>query len=214
MNTRKRKKKPQLQFPSAKIKTGQTQDERRDKIHYHLFIGFAVLYVLHYTFIAKETIGQDERYTWYIFAAPTCIGALLLVLYQSKFNGAFFSKRLEGFTELVLGFLLAAFTALVCSYLVFGNLANITWEYINRREAHQHMPQAFYCPITQFVEGKHDQIRFTFNGKSESVRASYKTIEPYLEVNPADYELEVIARKGLWNYYLVEDWNIKRIKNK
>jgi len=214
MSKRKRNKKAKPQFPTAKIKTGKTQEERRDKIHHHLFIGFVVLYVLHYTFIAKETIGHDDRYQWYIFFTPTLLGAFLLTLYQRKYIGDFFAKELKGWSELAIGFLLSSIMAFTLSYLIFGNLANITWEYLNTQKAKQHMPEAFYCPITQFVEGKHDQIRFRFNGKSESVRTSYKTIEPYLEVNPADYQLEVIVRKGIWNYYVVEDWKIKSIKNK
>lgn len=213
MSGRIRKKKAKPQFPTAKIKTGKTYTEKLDKIHYKLFIGFAVLYLLHAIFIEEKTIGHDDRYTWYIFAAPTVIGALLLVLYQWKFGGDFFSKRLNGFTELAVGFLLAVIAACMCSYLIFGNLANITWEYINKREANKRMPVAFYCPITRFDNGKHEAIEFTFNGEYESIRVSYKSIKPYLEVNPKDYELELIVRKGIWNYYVVKDWNIKTIKH-
>ncbi len=101
--------------------------------------------------------------------------------------------------------------ALTLSYLMFGNIANITWEYINTREARQHLPEAFYFPITEFSEGrKNNKIHFKFKGEHESINVAYKTIKPYLDTNPKGYELEVVARKGIWNYYVVEDWNIKK----
>jgi len=93
-------------------------------------------------------------------------------------------------------------------------MANITWEYLNTREAEQQMPKVIHCQVESFNErrGRHssNSIGFTFNNRHQGFQVSYPYIKPYLSANPDDYKLEIVTQKGIWNYYVVNDWYLKK----
>jgi hypothetical protein len=98
------------------------------------------------------------------------------------------------------------------SYLIFGQIAKISWDILNKSAAKENSEEVIICKISKFWTSKSsNQIEFQFENKLERFNVSYSTIKPYLKTNPKDYYLKIEANKGIWNYYLVNNWEI--IKN-
>jgi len=213
MSTRKRKKKTIQQFPSRKLKKPITKEDRRIRNHSALFIGSVILFILHDQFIAEETIGHDTRYYLYILGIPTLVGLMALIVYQWELIKGIY-QEIKGFQDFVLAFVFLPIGAIVISFMIFANMAIITWDYLNTKEAEQHMPKVIHCQVESFNErrgrGTHNSIDFTFNNNSESFKVNYEYIKPYLSANPDDYKLEVVTQKGIWNYYVVKAWYLKK----
>ena len=49
--------------------------------------------------------------------------------------------------------------------------------------------------------------------KNESIKTSFKDIEPFLEKNPDNFQIIIEVKKGIWNYYILESWKIKEVLN-
>ncbi|MDF2454832.1 MAG: hypothetical protein K0R51_825 [Cytophagaceae bacterium] len=209
----KRKKKTIQQFPSRKFKKPVTKEGIRWKIHLALVIGFTILLLVHHHFIEKETIGHDIKYDLYIVWIPMLIGFIALIFYQWSFVKDLYLE-IKGVKGFVLAFFVWPIAGLFVSYITIGNLANISWEYLNTKEAEQHMPKVMHCDVESFNErrgrGTGNSIGFTFNNRYETFETSYQYIKPYLSTNPDDYELEIVTQKGLWNFYVVKSWYLKK----
>lgn len=184
-------------------------EKKLDKKHYKISIGLMICGVIFYFFIKPITIGHDIRYSIYIFWLPTIIGMFALGLYRKNFLiQRFTSKKAIGL------FIIDAFYFLVhgiiFSYLSFGQLASITWELLNYIEAKQNPQEIIECEVERFWVKKNPTIDFKLDNKSERLKVKYSEIEMYSEENPTDYKIDIRVHKGIWNHYLVEDFEVKK----
>ncbi len=102
---------------------------------------------------------------------------------------------------------------LLFSYLSFGQAAKISWDVLNNWTAKQNIEEVFECQVTRFWTGRRsNNIDFLFKDRHDKFNVHFETIKNYLDKNPNDYYLVIKARKGLWNYYLVESCDIKNKK--
>jgi len=184
------------------------QDEKKhEKKHYRIIIGLMVTYVVYHLFIEPKTIGHDERYLIYIFLLPTIGGAILLGIYRRQFLINRFSTN--------KGFLLWSFMTLfylaqgvLFSYLSFGQIAKISWDYCNYTVTKNNNEEILYCEVRRFWTGKRPSIDFKFNGRQESFKVAYLDIKAYKDESSTNYKLKINATKGIWNYYTVNQWTI------
>ena len=186
-------------------------EKKAGKVHYRIVIGLMILFVAYRFFIEPTTIGHDGRYAIYIFWIPTLVGMLVLGIYRREFLiNRFLTNK---------GFVLRTF--LICFYLIqgvlfsflsFGQVAKISWDYVNHEVTKRNYEETLRCPITRFWIGTRasSTVDFNFNGRSERLKVRYSTIKKYEEENEADYYLKIIVTKGLWNYYTVKEWHIER----
>lgn len=186
-----------------------TKEKKLEKRHYSIIIGLMISYATYYFFFEPNLIGHDSRYTIYIFLLPTLLGLLTLAVYRRKFLIIKFSTN-KGFTLRTFMTVFYLIQGLLFSYLSFGQVAKISWDILNNRTSKQNIEEVFDCKITRFWTGRRsNNIDFLFNNRHNKFDVQYKTIKDYLNTNPDDYYLKITARKGLWNYYLVEHWDIK-----
>lgn len=188
-----------------------TEKEKRfEKGLYRLVIGLAVFGVVYYYFIEPKTIGDDIRYSIYIFWLPTIAGLVLLAIYRRQFLIQKFRTN-KGFilwTIMILFYLLEGF---IFSYLSFGQAAKVSWDILNYSVTKQNQTEVLRCDVTRFWTGrKSNSIDFTFNGKHEEIKVQYKTIKKYLDENPDDYEVILEAQKGIWGYYTLNSWKLAK----
>lgn len=95
------------------------------------------------------------------------------------------------------------------SYLSFGQVAKMSWDYLNYQTGNQNLSEQVTCNVTRFwAKRRPYSFDFEFNGESESFRVPYRDVKPYRDKDPKLYELEIKVRKGLWNYYLVDSWRV------
>lgn len=208
--TGKRKKKGKNPYPSNKKVKAERAKEIADNKAYWLFIVLLVLNGGYDLIFEAKTIGSDPRYLFYIVLLPTFLGIVLLAYYKRALIRALPAKK-SVFLQL---YYLLSYTvkALVISYISLGFLAKVTWNEFNKNHASTQKSEFFICDISQFKD--YDQsrnapkIRFHFQHEKESVDTDEHFIANYLNEDPKHYYLEVKAKKGLWNYYILEDWTV------
>jgi hypothetical protein len=95
-------------------------------------------------------------------------------------------------------------------FCIFGVPAMAVWDYCNVQAANKNTVEVIACPVTQFYVGKRCNISFTFSGHHEQISMAYKSMKQYKDENPDNYKVVLTCREGLWNYYVVEDWEVVR----
>lgn len=95
------------------------------------------------------------------------------------------------------------------SFLSFGQVANISWNYYNNEITKQNPKEIINCQIIKFWKSKRrTKIFFKFNDKTEKILINRSTIREFENKNVNKYYLKIYVTKGLWNYYKVNDWDI------
>ncbi|MCW3124819.1 MAG: hypothetical protein JWO03_477 [Bacteroidetes bacterium] len=86
----------------------------------------------------------------------------------------------------------------------------ITWDRINKSIAKKSNAEEFYCNVDGFWHGRRrHNVNFKFAGKGEEFEISRETYRRYSDKAPSAYRLHIIARKGVGNYYVVDNWEIE-----
>jgi len=53
-------------------------------------------------------------------------------------------------------------------------------------------------------------IHFKFRDRHESIIVDYSTLKEYVNENPKEYEIEIEAKEGIWNYYKLDNWTLHK----
>lgn len=125
------------------------EEKKLEKKHYRIIVALMILDVVYYYFIQPKTIGHDIRYSIYIFWLPTLLGMLILALYRRKFLIDRFLNN-KGVALWAFMFFFYLLQGLVFSYLSFGQIAKISWDFINYQTAIQNSREVLECDITRF----------------------------------------------------------------
>jgi len=174
-----------------------------------------VFWLLHHLFLDKSMIGGDERYSIYIFWTPVILGIFILGLYRKSFLINKITINEGAISKLIsLGFILLQ--GILFSYLSFGFLAHGIWNQLNVKESETHLPEYIECDIERFWfanNGETSEIRIFFKGELESINVSFKSIREYKGQDPNNYKLVLKVKKGLWDNYIIKNWEIKTFAN-
>lgn len=187
------------------------KEKKTEQIHYSLLIFAMIFCVVNLAFIESKTIGGDNRYEIYIFLLPTLIGILFFGIYRKDFLIGKYLSFKETYAKIyVIGFYLIQ--GILVSYLSFGQIASIIWNYINKNEAEKNPTEIVICKVTGFYTKKNPDVRFDFKNQTEVFNVSSETNRENYTRNPKDYEIEITVQKGIWNYYIVKHWKLKNIR--
>ena len=184
------------------------QNEKKlEKKHTRILLGLMTFGIIYY-FIEPKTIGHDNQYLIYIFVLPTIVGMLILGFYRLRFliNRFSTNRGIVLWTFMTFYYLTQG---IVFSYLSFGQIAKVSWDYFNNQTLKQNTEEIINCRITRFWTGKNPSIDFMFNNRNESIKLNYSTLKKYENKNVNDYNLKINVTKGLWNYYNLNEWNIE-----
>ena len=187
------------------------KEKKTERIHYSLLIFALIFCIVNLAFIESETIGHDERYEIYIFWLPTIVGILFFGLYRRKFLIRKYLSFKETYAKIyIIGFYLLQ--GILVSYLSFGQIASVIWNYINKNEAEKNPTEIVICKVTGFYTKKNPDVSFVFKNKTEVFRVNSEMNRENYNRNPKDYKLEITIQKGIWNYYIVKHWRFKNIR--
>jgi hypothetical protein len=187
------------------------KEKKTERIHYSLLILALIFCVVNLAFIESKTIGGDNKFEIYIFLLPTIIGIIFFGIYRKEF----LIRKYLSFKETYLKLYVIVFYLLqgiLVSYLSFGQIASVIWNYINKYEADKNPTEIVICKVTGFYTKKNPKISFDFNNQTEVFNVSSEMNRENYNRNPKDFELEITIKKGIWNYYIVEHWKLKNIR--
>lgn len=186
------------------------KEKKLEQIHYFLLILAMVFCILNYTFYEDNTIGHDVRYIIYVFCVPLIVGILFFGIYRRDFLIKTYLSVKETYAKIyVVGFYLLQ--GIIVSYLSFGQIANVMWNYLNKKEAEKNNIELIYCNVTGFYTKKNPDVSFKFKNETEVFSVNSETNRKNYNRNPKDYQLEITVQKGIWNYYIVKHWELKKI---
>ncbi|RYE53466.1 MAG: hypothetical protein EOP48_14335 [Sphingobacteriales bacterium] len=180
-----------------------------EKKHSKIFIGLAIFACAYYYFFQPKTIGNDIRYNIFIFWLPTLIGTLTIGIYRRKFLLSKFSTN-KGFTLWTFMTVFYLLQGFISSYLSFGQVAKISWDIVSWQNANENQTESLVCKVARFRSERQYAIEFEFDGKHERIYVDYQTLKPYVDESPKEYEITIEAQKGLWNYYFVNNWTLRK----
>ncbi|RRJ89325.1 hypothetical protein EG240_11850 [Paenimyroides tangerinum] len=200
-----------MKFIQKRLTVGK--EKKLEKVYYRILVGLMILGILYYLFLEPKSIGHDNRYFIYIFLLPTILGLFILAVCRRQFLMNKFSTN-RGVTLWIFLTIFYLIQGSFFSYLSLGQIAKISWDILNNRVAKQNVEEVFDCKITKFWAGKYSSnIDFIFKDHHNKFDVQYTTIEEYLHTSPEEYYLKITARKGIWDYYLVESWIIYKKTN-
>jgi hypothetical protein len=187
------------------------KEKKADKVNYIIFLGLALSFIIYWTCFRINIIGHDYRYFIYIFLIPTVSGIIILGYIKREF----LFKRLneakgvfqKGF--LILLYLLQGF---MFSYFSIGLVANIVWDYSNKKTADYYSAETIKCHLIDIYSGTSKMspsISFIFMGKHEILKIDHATYRQYFKSKPENLDVQLEIRKGIWNYYIIDDFVIK-----
>jgi hypothetical protein len=207
MLTHLRAKQNQKKIDRRKIKNKEKKINRK---HYILLILAMIFFIINHTFFESPTIGHDIRYTIYIFFLPVLIGILFFGIYRKDFLVRTYLSFNETYAKIyVICFYLLQ--GIIVSYLSFGQIADVTWNYIITREAEKNKVEIINCKVEGFYTRKNPDISFKFKNRIEVFSVTQEMNRQNYNRNPKDYLLEITVQKGIWNYYVVKNWELKNI---
>lgn len=193
----------------------KTRQKKRDAFLYRSFMTAIAVFVLYHTFIESHYFGNDYKYDLYVFWIPTLFGffiALKFNLFQIPWKEYITDLKKEKnffYKFFTIPFLILAH--FVFALIFFWMPSNIVWDVLNKMESQKNSIEVFSAPVKQFATNSKgpDKIYFYFKNNLESLGVDYQVIKPYLDKNPSNYHVEIEVRKGIWNYYVLESWDIK-----
>lgn len=184
------------------------KENKLKKKYYLIIIVFAVLGIFNHYFIEPEIIGKDYKYWTYVILLPTILGVFILGIYRKQFLINKFSIN-KGFVLRIFIVFFYLIQGIFFSFLSFGQVANISWNYYNNEITKQNPKEIINCQIIKFWKSKRrTKIFFKFNDKTEKILINRSTIREFENKNVNKYYLKIYVTKGLWNCYKVNDWDI------
>ena len=203
-----------MQADKRKAKRRFKQIEKKlEKKHYRIIIGLMILSVICYSVvepnIAGQMIGYDVRYTLFILWGPVISGIVILGIYRRKFLIYKFSTT-RGFAVWIFMIFFYLVEGIFVAYLSLGQVARISWLVANKAAEEKNQTELIACDVTKFWAKRKPFIEFKFRGRYESIQVNYGAIAEYQDKNPDQYHLEIEAKKGVWNYYIIDRWTITK----
>lgn len=92
-----------------------------------------------------------------------------------------------------------------------GVFASVIWDNFNKKTADLNSIEIIDCKIEKINSGTSKtspDIYFLFHDKSESIPIDHDTYGKYYNSKLTDLKLQLSVRKGIWNYYVLDEWDI------
>lgn len=187
--------------------------KKRAKKEKTIFFGIIIIAVIYYIFFESLSLGGDCRYELYVFWLPTILG--FFVAFKYSFISEYWSSLIldvikeKHFLLKIFYPLFLVIITFIYSVMMFCMPSNMIWDIFNKIEAQNNKIEIFQYPIEKFNDGKRESIGFYFNKSWETIPVHYEIVKPYLDKNPHNYKIKLEVRKGLWNHYVLESWDIR-----
>lgn len=181
--------------------------ERRSNKQYYFFIAGTVLLLTCYPFF-PHTIGYDIKYTVFVIVTPIVSGLVLFLLYEKKFYRLSRREADGPKWQHAYFYMLVIWFVSVFSYVTFGVAASVAWEAANYYKASQSKQEIVTLPINESrTRSSGSSVYFDFNDRLEHIKL-HSSAREALDGQNEEKHIRLTIRKGIWNYYIVDDWKV------
>ena len=194
-------------------KEAQRKQKRANKISGRILITGMILFILLMIF-SPRSVGYDSRFIVFIILLPIALGTIPLLIYQSKLTEAlgWTSDYKEALWEKIAFQGVYLLSSIFFSFFTLSVPVQIGFEAANFYTAKGSKQETVIVTVDEFHEdqGKSDsdQIEFHFNNHYESIKVSEENITRYIIESATKHRIKLKLRKGIWNHYLVDDYDI------
>lgn len=206
-----------MKLSKAERHKRRTLQKRRkksqDKFIYAAFWGCILLFIA-FHYYKPLTIGNDIKYNIFIVILPILAGLSIFYFYRHQILDAKAVASVKNIWHKLA--YAVAFTVVIAllSFMSLGLIANIIFDISNYYSAKNNREQEVIIPIDEFHKGKgrraSHKIYFTFEDNKESIAVSRNSIDRYIAESNTHKRIKLNLRKGLWNHYIVENWDVIR----
>lgn len=192
----------------------QYKGKRNKNFLYQYFILLLFIGVLYHIFIESSYIGKDYRYNIFVFWIPIFIGFFIAIKFNTlglDYKKIYSEVKKEKKIHIkIIYILLVNLIFFMFSIIMFWIPSNIIWDLLNKIEARKNNIEVLSVRVEKFTKSRHsNKIYFKFKNRTESIKVSSKTINLYIDKNPNNYIIEIGTKKGIWNHYIIDSWNIE-----
>ena len=178
---------------------------------FKIFLALAGLTLTHY-YWQPNTFGHDARYLIYIVWLPIIGGVAIIAYWRRKFLLDDFKHEKTFWDAFIMG-IIYFFEGLIFSYMSFSQVVGAGFDFANYSAAKYARPMVIECPVDTFSsagarERTPYEADFTLNNHPESVSMSGQEFNQFEIKNPQKYKLKLTVQKGIWNIYLLNNWDI------
>jgi glucan phosphoethanolaminetransferase (alkaline phosphatase superfamily) len=184
--------------------------KKLDKKTYLIITGLVLLNLL-CNFLEPKIIGHNSKYSLYFFTVPVAVGILFFAyIFRKLLFQEYKECKLLGDKILVPCFFLLM--GLFFSYLTFGLAGDLTWVYLNKRAAKENQTEVVTCSVNKLessYRGRGAKMYFTFQNRQENFSISNMMFREYKDSAAKNYQLKIKGRKGIWNYFIVDSYELE-----
>lgn len=195
-----------LSYPNKRF--FKNKEKRLEKKHYAILIGLMLVFISLYTIDNTLIIGEDFRFPLFTLFLPLIIGIVILIFYRKEFLIVQFSNEKNNWVKSFM--LVFYFTeAFLVSFLAFVYPSQFIITQINQKISSSNPSENITCNIEKFFDKRRSTtIDFKYNNNWEHIKISRDEMKHYINENPKKYILELTVKKGFWNTYVVQTWEI------
>ena len=198
-----------------KLNIQNIKHNQEENIAYRLLIALGI-YGTGYYFIFKPlTIGHNINYSLYIVWIPIIVGLIVISWLRKDFFKRL-NKTFKSKIDKIITYLFLFIMGLMYSYLSFGITTEIIFQIINKQKI-KNIPQTTYNfpveSINSSYRARSASIAFDFNNHSEKIEIDNKLYRELKDKEIDNFNLRIKCRKGMFDVYYIDNWEILIIKN-
>jgi hypothetical protein len=95
------------------------------------------------------------------------------------------------------------------SYLALVYPSQVIFTEINKNISSNNPIEMIECGVEKFFDARRSvYIEFKCKNNWEHINISHEQMKMYIHENPDNYILELTVKKGIWNSYVVQQWEL------
>jgi hypothetical protein len=189
--------------------TDKPQKDLYETSEFYLLIALIVIYCIYSLTNNFLILGLDYSYYLLVRILPFFTGLLIVGLIKfQRLKNIYTTDKTKRSKKALIG--LYIFLSVVFSFFTFNLVASIIWTEKMKIVAESKPIEYYECKIVKLNHSRTgNSVSFIFKEKKEYVHISLEEYRDFKDKNIKGLYMEIEARKGFDNYYIVESRKIK-----
>jgi len=189
-------------------RTFKNKEKKLEKKHYAILISLMLVYIFLYTINDTIIIGKDFRFPLFSIYFPLIIGFMILFFYRKEFLIIKLLSEKNNWIKLLM-VVFYFIEGLLVSFLALAYPSQFILTQINQKISSSNPIEIVQCDIANFFDKRRSStVDFKYGNNWEQIRISHAKMKLYINEDPNNFTLELTVKKGIWNTYVVQKFEI------